>query len=76
MKRRGFSLMEILIVIAVVAVIAGIGIPLARSAIGKSREGRVPQQPPLAGRRAGKLSAGTLAETPGTRRRTFVENLG
>jgi len=38
MKRRGFSLMEILIVIAVLAVIAGIGIPLARSAVGKSRE--------------------------------------
>lgn len=38
MKRRGFSLVEILIVIAVLAVIAGAGIPLARSAIAKSRE--------------------------------------
>ena len=38
MKPRGFTLMELLIVIAVVAVIAGVGIPLARSVLGKSRQ--------------------------------------
>jgi prepilin-type N-terminal cleavage/methylation domain-containing protein/prepilin-type processing-associated H-X9-DG protein len=38
MKQRGFTLMELLIVIAVVAVLAGVGIPLARSVLGKSRQ--------------------------------------
>ena len=38
MKHRGFTLMELLIVLAVVAVLAGIGIPLGRSALAKSRE--------------------------------------
>jgi prepilin-type N-terminal cleavage/methylation domain-containing protein len=38
MKHRGFTLMELLIVLAVVAVLAGIGVPLGRSALAKSRE--------------------------------------
>ena len=38
MKRRGFTLMEILIVVAVVVTLAGIGVPLVRSAVAKSRE--------------------------------------
>lgn len=38
MKRRGFTLVEVLIVLAVIAALAGIGIPLARSALAKSRE--------------------------------------
>jgi prepilin-type N-terminal cleavage/methylation domain-containing protein len=38
MKRRGFSLMEILVVVAVIAALAGIGAPLVRSALAKSRE--------------------------------------
>jgi prepilin-type N-terminal cleavage/methylation domain-containing protein len=38
MKHRGFTLIEMLIVLAVIGVLAGVGIPLARSAIGKSRE--------------------------------------
>jgi prepilin-type N-terminal cleavage/methylation domain-containing protein len=38
MKRRGFTLVEILIVLAVVATLAGIGVPVVRSALAKSRE--------------------------------------
>ena len=38
MKHRGFTLMELLVVIAAVGVIAGIGIPIARSVLAKSRE--------------------------------------
>jgi prepilin-type N-terminal cleavage/methylation domain-containing protein/prepilin-type processing-associated H-X9-DG protein len=38
MKRRGFSLMEMLIVVAAVATLAGIGLPLVRSALAKSRQ--------------------------------------
>lgn len=38
MKHRGFTLMELLIVLAVIATLAGIGIPLGRSMIAKSRE--------------------------------------
>lgn len=38
MKRRAFTLVELLIVIAAIAVLAGIGTPLARSMIAKSRE--------------------------------------
>jgi prepilin-type N-terminal cleavage/methylation domain-containing protein len=38
MKRRGFTLMEMLIVVAVIATLAGIGVPLVRSALAKSRE--------------------------------------
>jgi len=38
MKRSGFTLMEILIVVAVVVALAGIGVPLVRSALAKSRE--------------------------------------
>lgn len=38
MKYRGFTLMELLIVLTVIAVLAGIGIPLGRSMVAKSRE--------------------------------------
>jgi prepilin-type N-terminal cleavage/methylation domain-containing protein len=38
MKRRGFTLMEILVVLAVIGTLAGIGIPVARSMIAKSRQ--------------------------------------
>jgi prepilin-type N-terminal cleavage/methylation domain-containing protein/prepilin-type processing-associated H-X9-DG protein len=38
MKHRGFTLMELLIVVAVIATLAGIGFPLARSVLAKSRE--------------------------------------
>ncbi|MCU0779163.1 MAG: type II secretion system GspH family protein [Akkermansiaceae bacterium] len=38
MKRRGFTLVEILIVLAVVATLAGIGVPVVRAALAKSRE--------------------------------------
>ncbi|MDP3851503.1 MAG: type II secretion system protein [Luteolibacter sp.] len=38
MKARGFTLMELLIVLAVAATLAGIGIPLGRSVLAKSRE--------------------------------------
>jgi len=38
MKHRGFTLMELLIVLAVVATLAGIGIPFGRSVMAKSRE--------------------------------------
>ena len=38
MKPRGFTLMELLVVIAGLGVIAGIGIPIARSVLAKSRE--------------------------------------
>lgn len=37
-KHRGFTLVELLVVLAIVAALAGIGIPLTRSVIGKSRE--------------------------------------
>lgn len=38
MKTRGFTLMEMLIVLAVIATLAGIGIPLGKSMLAKSRE--------------------------------------
>ena len=38
MKNRGFTLVEILIVLAVFAALAGIGVPLFKSALAKSRE--------------------------------------
>ncbi len=38
MKRRGFTLVEVLIVIAIIVVLAGIGVPLGRSMLGKSRQ--------------------------------------
>lgn len=38
MKQRGFTLMEMLVVLAVIAALAGIGIPLGRSVLAKSRE--------------------------------------
>jgi prepilin-type N-terminal cleavage/methylation domain-containing protein/prepilin-type processing-associated H-X9-DG protein len=38
MKHRGFTLPEMLIVLAVIATLAGIGIPVGRSVIGKSRQ--------------------------------------
>jgi prepilin-type N-terminal cleavage/methylation domain-containing protein len=38
MKRRGFTLTELLVVLAVIGTLAGIGIPLARSFIARSRE--------------------------------------
>lgn len=38
MTRRGFTLVEILVVLAVIGTIAGIGIPMVRSAVAKSRE--------------------------------------
>jgi prepilin-type N-terminal cleavage/methylation domain-containing protein/prepilin-type processing-associated H-X9-DG protein len=38
MKRSGFTLTEMLIVLAVIAALAGIGIPLGRSVVAKSRE--------------------------------------
>jgi prepilin-type N-terminal cleavage/methylation domain-containing protein/prepilin-type processing-associated H-X9-DG protein len=38
MKSRGFTLMEILVVIAVIGTLAGIAWPVSRSMIGKSRE--------------------------------------
>jgi prepilin-type N-terminal cleavage/methylation domain-containing protein/prepilin-type processing-associated H-X9-DG protein len=38
MNRRGFTLVEMLIVVAVVVTLAGIGVPLVKSALAKSRE--------------------------------------
>lgn len=38
MKRRGFTLTEILIVLAIIGTLTGIGIPLARSFVARSRE--------------------------------------
>jgi prepilin-type N-terminal cleavage/methylation domain-containing protein len=38
MKRRGFTLTELLVVLAVIGTLAGIGIPLARSFVARSRE--------------------------------------
>lgn len=38
MKHRGFTMVELLIVLAVVAALAGIGIPLGRSMVAKSRQ--------------------------------------
>jgi prepilin-type N-terminal cleavage/methylation domain-containing protein/prepilin-type processing-associated H-X9-DG protein len=38
MKRSGFTLMEFLIVLVVIAALAGIGIPLGKSMVAKSRE--------------------------------------
>jgi prepilin-type N-terminal cleavage/methylation domain-containing protein/prepilin-type processing-associated H-X9-DG protein len=38
MKQRGFTLIEMLIVLAVIGVLAGVGIPLAKSVLSKSRQ--------------------------------------
>ncbi len=38
MKHRGFTMVELLIVLVVVAALAGIGIPLGRSMVAKSRQ--------------------------------------
>jgi prepilin-type N-terminal cleavage/methylation domain-containing protein len=38
MKHRGFTLTEVLIVMAIIVVLAGISIPLGRSILGKSRQ--------------------------------------
>jgi prepilin-type N-terminal cleavage/methylation domain-containing protein/prepilin-type processing-associated H-X9-DG protein len=38
MKTRGFSMIELLVAIAIVATLAGIGIPVTRSVLAKSRE--------------------------------------
>ena len=38
MKRRGFTLVELLVVIAVLAVLGGIGFALGKSVLGRSRE--------------------------------------
>lgn len=38
MKLRGFTLMEVLVVLAVAATLVGIGVPVVRSALAKSRE--------------------------------------
>ncbi len=38
MKQRGFTLIEVLVVLGIIAVLAGITYPLTRSFIGKSRE--------------------------------------
>ena len=38
MKRRGFTLVEMLVVLAVIGTLAGIGIPVGRSMLAKSRQ--------------------------------------
>ncbi|MEO5917551.1 MAG: type II secretion system protein [Luteolibacter sp.] len=38
MKRRGFTLVEMIIVVAIIATLLGIGFPMTRSVINKSRE--------------------------------------
>lgn len=40
MKTRGFTLVELLIVVAIIATLLGIGFPVTRSLVGKSREAK------------------------------------